>query len=141
MINPRIERGPRIGHGGRPVRLFHRNRQSGILPALGLMALWAAVYAPNPCDSVIALSLCFATLELNEGPYWAATMYVARSDTMSATGILNAGGNLGGVIGIPIVAYLSGHGAWTAAFVIGSGFALLATVAWIGVDATHRTSD
>jgi MFS transporter, ACS family, glucarate transporter len=110
------------------------------LPAAGVLLL-AAVYAPNPYDSVIALSLCYATLELNEGPYWAATMYVARSDTMSATGILNTGGNLGGVIGIPIVAYLSGHGAWTAAFVIGTGAALLATAAWIGVDATRRVSD
>jgi MFS transporter, ACS family, glucarate transporter len=110
------------------------------LPAAAGLLL-AAVYAPNPYGSVIALSLCFATLELNEGPYWAATMYVARSDTMSATGILNTGGNLGGVIGIPIVAYLSGHGAWTAAFVIGAGFALLATAAWFGVDPTRRISD
>ncbi len=110
------------------------------LPAAGVLLL-AAVYAPNPYDSVIALSLCYAMVELNEGPYWAATMYVARSDTMSATGILNTGGNLGGVIGIPIVAYLSGHGAWTAAFVIGTGAALLATAAWIGVDTTRRISD
>jgi len=110
------------------------------LPAAGVLLL-AAVYAPNPYDSVIALSACFATLELNEGPYWAATMYVARRDTMSATGILNTGGNLGGVIGSPIVAYLSGHGAWTPAFVIGTGCALLATGAWIGIDATRRISD
>jgi MFS transporter, ACS family, glucarate transporter len=110
------------------------------LPAAGALLL-VAVYAPNPYDSVIALSLCFATLELNEGPYWAATMYVARSDTMSATGILNTGGNVGGVIGMPIVAYLSGHGDWTAAFAIGTGFALLATVAWLGIDTTRRISD
>ncbi|MBV8144494.1 MAG: MFS transporter [Gammaproteobacteria bacterium] len=110
------------------------------LPAAGALLL-VAVYAPNPYDSVIALALCFAALELNEGPYWAATMYVARRDTMSATGILNTGGNLGGVIGIPIVAYLSGHGAWTAAFVLGTVFALIATVAWMGVDATRRISD
>jgi ACS family glucarate transporter-like MFS transporter len=110
------------------------------LPAAGALLL-AAVYAPNPYGSVIALSLCFATLELTEAPYWAATMYVARGDTMSATGILNTGGNLGGVIGIPIVAYLSGHGAWTAAFVIGAVFALIATVAWLGVDTTRRISD
>jgi ACS family glucarate transporter-like MFS transporter len=107
------------------------------LPAAGALLL-VAVYAPNPYGSVIALSLCFAALELNEGPYWAATMYVARGDTMSATGILNTGGNIGGVIGIPIVAYLSGHGAWTAAFVIGTGLSLFATVTWLGVDATRR---
>jgi MFS transporter, ACS family, glucarate transporter len=110
------------------------------LPTAAALLL-LAVYAPNPYASVIALSLCFATLELNEGPYWGATMYVARSDTMSATGILNTGGNVGGVIGIPIVAYLSGHGLWTMAFVLGSALALLATVAWLGVDTTRRVSD
>jgi MFS transporter, ACS family, glucarate transporter len=109
------------------------------LPTAALLLL--GVYAPNPYASVIALALCFAALELNEGPYWGATMYVARSDTMSATGILNTGGNVGGVIGIPIVAYLSGHGLWTMAFVLGSGLALLATVAWLGVDTTRRLSD
>jgi MFS transporter, ACS family, glucarate transporter len=110
------------------------------LPTAAALLL-LAVYAPNPYASVIALSMCFAALELNEGPYWGATMYIARSDTMSATGILNTGGNLGGVIGIPIVAYLSGHGLWTMAFVLGSGLALLATVAWLGVDTTRRVSD
>jgi len=106
------------------------------LPASGLLLL-AAVYSPSAYGAVTALTLCYATLELNEGPYWAATMYVARTDTMSATGILNTGGVLGGVIGIPIVAFLSGHGHWAAAFGIGTIVAVLAAVAWLGVDATR----
>ncbi|MSV29348.1 MAG: MFS transporter [Bryobacterales bacterium] len=56
---------------------------------------------------------------------------------MAATGVLNTGGNLGGVIGIPIVAYLSGHQAWTAAFAIGVAFALVAAVLWFFVDPTR----
>jgi sugar phosphate permease len=62
-------------------------------------------------------------------------MFVARSDTMSATGVLNTGGNVGGLIGIPIVAYLSGGGHWTATFVIGSVFAVLGALMWLGIDA------
>jgi predicted MFS family arabinose efflux permease len=84
---------------------------------------------------VVALALCYGIVELTEGSYWAATMFVARADTMSATGVLNTGGNVGGLIGIPIVAYLSGHGAWTAAFVIGTLFALAAAACWMGIDA------
>ena len=80
-------------------------------------------------------------IELTEGSYWAATMFVARTDTMSATGILNTGGNIGGLIGIPIVAYLSGHGEWTAAFVLGTAFALAGAVAWLGIDTTQRFGD
>jgi sugar phosphate permease len=56
---------------------------------------------------------------------------------MSATGVLNTGGNIGGLIGIPIVAYLSGHGAWTAAFVLGTLFALVGAACWLGIDATR----
>ena len=40
-----------------------------------------------------------------------------------------------GTIGIPIVAYLSGGGHWTAAFVIGTVFAILGAVIWLGIDA------
>jgi len=80
-------------------------------------------------------------ISLTEGSYWAATMYVARSESMTATGILNTGGNAGGLVGIPIVAYLSGHGAWTAAFVIGALFAVFSAAIWLGVDATRRATD
>jgi MFS transporter, ACS family, glucarate transporter len=106
------------------------------LPTAGVLLL-AAVYAGNPYGAVLALALCYAVVEMTEGSYWAATMFVARADTMSAAGVLNTGGNVGGLIGIPIVAYLSGHGHWTAAFVIGTLFALLGAVAWLGIDATR----
>jgi ACS family glucarate transporter-like MFS transporter len=104
------------------------------LPASGVLLL-LAVHLSNPYAAVLALALSFAVLELNEAAYWSATMFVARSDTMAATGILNTGGNIGGLIGIPIVAYLSGAGHWTAAFVIGTGFAVLGALMWLGIDA------
>jgi len=104
------------------------------LPTSGMLIL-IAVNLNNPYAAVIALALAYAVLELNEGAFWGATMFVARSDTMSATGVLNTGGNVGGLIGIPIVAYLSGGGHWTAAFVIGTVFAVLGALMWLGIDA------
>jgi predicted MFS family arabinose efflux permease len=65
-------------------------------------------------------------------------MFVARSDTMAATGILNTGGNIGGLIGIPIVAYLSGGGHWTMAFAIGTGSAVLGALLWLRIDTESR---
>jgi MFS transporter, ACS family, glucarate transporter len=109
------------------------------LPTAGALLL-VTVYAGNPYAAVVSLALCYGIVELTEGSYWATTMFVARADTMSATGILNTGGNVGGLIGIPIVAYLSGHGAWTAAFVIGTLFAVLGATAWLGIDATRPFS-
>jgi len=107
------------------------------LPAAGILLL-VAVHAANAYFAVGALALCFAFVELNEGPYWAAVMHVARGDTMSASGLLNTGGNIGGLIATPIVAYLSGQHSWTAAFVVGSGFAFASAAAWLLVDPTRH---
>jgi ACS family glucarate transporter-like MFS transporter len=107
------------------------------LPSAGMLLL-VAVHAANAYFAVGALALCFAFVELNEGPYWAAVMHVARGDTMSASGLLNTGGNIGGLIATPIVAYLSGQHSWTAAFVVGSGFAFASAAAWLLVDPTRH---
>jgi ACS family glucarate transporter-like MFS transporter len=107
------------------------------LPLAGLLLI-AAVEAANPYWAVAALTTAFAAAELLEGPGWAAMMYIARADTMAATGALNTGGNIGGLISIPVVGYLSGHGMWTTAFLIGSVFALASGIVWLGIDATAR---
>ena len=107
------------------------------LPAAGVLQ-FLAVDAANPYLAVAALALCFACVELNEGPYWAAIMHIGRADTMAAGGLLNTGGNAGGLIATPIVAYLSSQHAWTAAFLIGTAFAVASAAAWLLVDPTRR---
>jgi len=106
------------------------------LPVAGLL-LFAAVHAANPYAAVAALALCFFAVEVNEGPYWAAIMHVGRGDSMAASGLLNTGGNLGGLILTPTVAYLSGHQQWTAAFLLGTLFAMVSAAAWLAVDPTR----
>jgi predicted MFS family arabinose efflux permease len=61
-------------------------------------------------------------------------MTVGRGDTMAVSGVMNTGGNLGGIIGIPIVAYLSGEHLWRLAFIVGVGFAVASAVAWFGIE-------
>jgi ACS family glucarate transporter-like MFS transporter len=109
------------------------------LPAAGVLQ-FVAVDAANAYLAVAALALCFACVELNEGPYWAAIMHVGRADAMAASGLLNTGGNAGGLVATPIVAYLSGHHAWTPAFLIGTGFALASAAGWLLVDPTRRAA-
>jgi len=109
------------------------------LPAAGLLQ-FLAVDAANAYLAVAALAVCFACIELNEGPYWAAIMHVGRADTMAAGGLLNTGGNAGGLIATPIVAYLSGHHAWTEAFVLGAGFAAVSAALWLLVDPTRHAA-
>jgi MFS transporter, ACS family, glucarate transporter len=98
----------------------------------GLLLL--SVNAANPYWAVAGLALCFAAVELNEGAYWGAAMTVGRGDTMAVSGIMNTGGNLGGIIGIPIVGYLSGEHLWHAAFVLGAVFSVVSAAAWIWIE-------
>jgi MFS transporter, ACS family, glucarate transporter len=107
------------------------------LPLVGALLL-LAIGAANAYIAVGLLTLAFAGVEFNEGSYWAATMSVARADTMAAGGVLNTGGNLGGVVGIPIVAWFSGHGNWYAAFATGTGFAIVAALLWLLIDAGRQ---
>jgi MFS transporter, ACS family, glucarate transporter len=104
------------------------------LPTAGLLLL-VVVNLANAYVALAALALAYLVVELTEAAYWGGVMVVARGDCMSASGVLNTGGNAGGLIGIPIVAYLSGGGHWTAAFALGTVLALLGTVLWFGIDA------
>jgi sugar phosphate permease len=109
-----------------------------LLPLLALpvsaVLLLLAVNASNPYLAVVALATCFGCVELTEGAYWGAGMSVGRGDTMAVCGFMNTGGNLGGIIGIPIVAYLSSQHLWFVAFLVGAGFALIGAAAWLGID-------
>jgi MFS transporter, ACS family, glucarate transporter len=107
------------------------------LPLAGALLL-VTINVTTPYAAVIALAFAFGAVEINEGAYWAATMTVAREDTGAATGVLNTGGNVGGIITQPIVGALSGGGAWSAAFVTGTVLALVAAGAWLVVDPERR---
>ena len=102
------------------------------LPVSALLLL-VAVNAASPYLAVAALAACFGCIELTEGAYWGAGMNVGRGDTMAVCGLMNTGGNLGGIISIPIVAHFSGQHQWHTAFVIGVAFAVAGALAWFGI--------
>jgi sugar phosphate permease len=109
------------------------------LPATGVLLL-ATVAAENAYLAVATLAVAFACQQVNEGPYWASVMHCARDDTMSAGGLLNTGGNIGGLIAAPVTAYFSGHGAWTPPFLIGAALACVAAASWLWVDPTRSAA-
>ena len=108
---------------------------------LAAVLLLVSVDAANPYLAVAGLACCFAAVELNEGAYWGAAMTVGRGETMAVSGVMNTGGNLGGIIGIPIIGYLAGEHLWRTAFVIGAGFAVASAVAWLGIEVDHPAAD
>jgi ACS family glucarate transporter-like MFS transporter len=108
------------------------------MPVAGALLLYA-VNTTHPYMAVAALATCFGCVELTEGAYWGAGMTLGRGDTMAVCGFMNTGGNLGGIISIPVVAYFSGQHQWHTAFLIGVGFAVLSALAWLGINVADRS--
>jgi len=108
------------------------------LPGIAGMVLVAiflvlGALATNAVLAVVLLSICFASTQFTEGAYWAGATYIGGRHTSSATGVLNTGGNLGGVISAPLIPVLVGHFGWLVALSTGSVFALLGALLWLWV--------
>ena len=95
--------------------------------------LVAGATAKDPYVAVVFLSICFAFTQATEGAYWAGATFVAGRHTPAATGIMNTGGNLGGVISTPLIPILAAWVGWVPALASGSIFALISAVLWLWI--------
>ena len=103
------------------------------LPLAGVLLL-GAQHAASALWALTDLSLAFGVLEMTEASFWAASMEIGRKDAVAAGGLLNTGGNLGGIIATPLVAALSAHGDWSAPFIAGAVFAAISAGLWLFID-------
>jgi ACS family glucarate transporter-like MFS transporter len=119
------------------LRWGHRLVPFVALPAAAVLLLCGAHAASVPI-AVACFVVAFGCVELNEGPVSAATMQIARADSMSGFGVINTGGNLGGVLLYPLLGYLSGRGEWNLAFEVAAVCCLAAAALWLLVRADRR---
>jgi len=78
------------------------------------------------------LALCFGFQQFTEGAFWAGTMFVAGGNTGTATGVLNTGGNLPGLLA-PLVGYMVDQLGWLTTFASGAIFAIAGAALWLFV--------
>ena len=113
------------------------------MTALTLSALCLCVGAisENVAISVGMLCLSFLFNQICEAPFWVSTMAVAGRHAPIATGVLNTGANIPGVIGGVLVPVTAGLLGWPAAMVTGSVFAILGALLWIFIRADEPMSE
>ena len=102
----------------------------GLLMVAGF--LLGGVYSPNPYLALTLLALCFGFQQFTEGAFWAGTMFVAGGNTGTATGVLNTGGNLPGLLA-PLVGYMVDQLGWLTTFASGAIFAIAGAALWLFV--------
>lgn len=101
--------------------------------ALSGIFLFAGAMSENAMVAVVMLGISFACNQLTEAPFWVATMAVSGRHAPVATGILNTGGNIPGIVGGVLVPVTAGLLGWSAAIATGSLFAIVGTLLWIFV--------
>jgi ACS family glucarate transporter-like MFS transporter len=94
--------------------------------------LLGGVYSPNPYLALTLLALCFGFQQFTEGAFWAGTMFAAGGNTGTATGVLNTGGNLPGLLA-PLVGYMVDQLGWLTTFASGAIFAIAGAALWLFV--------
>ena len=99
--------------------------------------LLAGTYAKNPYVAVAMLSLCFGFTFFLEGPFWAASTYAAGPHTAAATGVMNTGGNIPGLLA-PFIGLMIDHLGWLPTLASGSVFAVLGASLWLLIGRQSR---
>ena len=87
------------------------------------------------------LCLSFGCTQLTEAPIWVSTMAVSGRHAPVATGILNTGANIPGVLGGLLVPFTAGLFGWPAAMVTGSVFAIVGALLWLFIRADQPMGD
>lgn len=100
----------------------HRKLQAILVNLAAGPVLYGVVVAPNETIAMVFLVCTGFLVGLAFGPLWAMPMEsVKRSSVGMATGFMNAGGSVGGILSPIIIGYLVGMSGYNAAFVFMGG--------------------
>jgi MFS family permease len=116
----------------RPLGLSRARR----LLAVGAMVLSAVLLYLGATSTAVIPTVTFLSLALGvaciaEGPFWAAAMGAGEGKEGSAGGILNCGGNLGGMLAPVLTPIVAARLGWTWGLYVGSAMVLLGVTAWV----------
>jgi sugar phosphate permease len=86
------------------------------------------------CSTIALLSLALACCTSCEGPFWATAIHIGGAEVGAASGIMNTGGNLGGMLAPFFTPLIASRYGWTAALLFGCAMVLLSVVTFYLID-------
>jgi ACS family glucarate transporter-like MFS transporter len=87
--------------------------------------------APMAC---LVLAGGAGALYLAQSSYWSVTAGIAGHSAGSVSGVMNMGGQFGGVVTASLTPLVAAHYGWTMSFLLAAGLALCGSLAWLLVD-------
>ena len=101
--------------------------------ALGAVLLYAGASTSGTTAAVALMSLAFGCAAIADVTFWTGTIDMAGKEVGSACGILNTGGNLGGLLAPTLTPLIAEYADWTWGLYFGSAMAVGAMVSWLFV--------
>jgi len=84
--------------------------------------------------TVAFLSLAMGFASSAEGPFWATAIEISGEHVGAACGILNTGGNLGGMLAPVVTPLIASRFGWTGGLYFGSLMVFIGMLTWLAVD-------
>jgi len=116
-----------------------------LVPMLGMFAgavlLGLGILAETPEWIVLWFALAMAAVGTSEGPFWATAVDLGRRRGGTTAGIMNTGGNLGGLAAPMVTPWVAAFLGWKWAIGLGSAICMLGVVAWCRIDPTRGAED
>jgi MFS family permease len=111
----------------------------GMITGAALLFLGAS--AQEPAWIVTWFTLALGACGMVEGPFWTTGIDLGGRRGGTAAGILNTGGNAGGLIAPVVTPWVGIHWGWYWALVLGSAICMLGVGLWAWIDPAERVRE
>jgi MFS family permease len=106
--------------------------------AVSVILLVAALQSPDILTTVILLSLAFGFCAISDVVSWTAVISIAGKEAGAFCGIMNTGGNLGGMIAPVLTPWIASRYGWSAGLYFGGAVVSIALFTWLRFSATRK---
>lgn len=99
--------------------------------AVSVVLLIAALQSADILTTVILLSVAFGSCAISDVVSWTAVISIAGKNAGTYCGIMNTGGNLGGMIAPVLTPWIASQYGWSAGLYFGGAVVSIAFVTWL----------
>jgi len=124
----------------------HYGQKAGrrIVPIISLTLsaalLCVGINLTGTVATVAFLSLSFGCASISDGPYWASAISLGGKQVGAACGILNTGGNLGGLAPL-VTPFIAAYASWSWGLYFASIILMAAVLTWFFIDPSQTIKD
>jgi MFS family permease len=127
------------------VARFGRAKGTRIVPIAAMAASAVLLYVGASGLGVFAtvalLSLAVGFSMVPEGAFWSTAIHMGGKQVGAACGIMNCGGNIGGMLAPIMTPIIAARFGWTGGLTFASLVVILGMLAWFVIQPTHQVED